>query len=259
MKILDKFSLKGKVSLITGGERGIGLAIAIGFAQAGADIAIAGVDESSAALAKDLIEAEGKRFIFIKTDVTDENQVAEMTAKVMEFYGKIDVLCNNAGISKRAEAAEMTLDIWRKVIDTNLTSQFIVSREVCQIMQRQMSGNIVNIASMSGIIVNRPLSQCNYNASKAGVIQLTKSLASEWVKYGVRVNAVAPGYIRTPITEHRFSNPDDPAVPIWNAMTPMGRPGSPDEIVGAALYFASDASTFTTGAVLIVDGGYTIW
>lgn len=259
MRVTEKFSLKERVSLITGGERGIGLAISLGFAQAGSDIVVAGLDTENAALAKELIEAEGVRFCFIRTDVTQEQQVVAMVKEVADTYGRIDVLCNNAGISKRAEAAEMSLDIWQKVLNVNLTSQFLVSREVGKIMLSQGKGSIVNIASMSGLIVNTPLSQCNYNASKAGVIQLTKSLASEWAKRGVRVNAIAPGYIRTPITEHRFANPDDPAVPVWNAMTPMGRPGTPDEIAGAALYFASDASTFTTGAVLTVDGGYTVW
>ncbi len=259
MKLLEKFSLKGKVSLVTGGERGIGLAIALGFAQAGADIAIAGIDEESSIHAKEVIEAEGVRFLFVKTDVTKEDQVAAMVSKVLETYGTIDVLCNNVGISKRAEAAEMPLEVWQRVIDVNLTSQFLVSRDVGKVMLEKGKGSIINIASMSGLIVNTPLSQCNYNASKAGVIQLTKSLASEWAKRGIRVNAVAPGYVHTPITDHRYSDPNDPAVPIWNAMTPMGRPGQVDEIAGAALYFASDASTFTTGAVLSTDGGYTIW
>jgi NAD(P)-dependent dehydrogenase (short-subunit alcohol dehydrogenase family) len=168
-------------------------------------------------------------------------------------------LCNNAGISKRAEAAEMPLKIWQSVIDINLTSQFIMSREVGNIMLKQGKGVIVNIASMSGLIVNRPLSQCNYNAAKAGVIQLTRSMACEWARRGVRVNAIAPGYIRTPITEHRFADPADTAVPIWRDMTPMGREGLPEEIVGAVLYLASDASSYTTGCILCVDGGYTAW
>ena len=110
-----------------------------------------------------------------------------------------------------------------------------------------------------GLIVNKPLAQCNYNASKAGVIQLTKSMACEWARRGVRVNAIAPGYIRTPITEHRFADPNDPAVPVWREMTPMGREGKPEELAAAALYFASDASSYTTGSVLSVDGGYTAW
>jgi len=257
--VSELFSLQGKTALVTGGERGIGLAIAKGFAAAGADIAVAGLDESAAPEAEKQIRQYGRKFRFIKTDVTVETQVIEMVRRVNETFGHIDVLCNNAGISKRAEAAEMPLDVWQKVIDVNLTSQFLVSREVGSLMLEQGKGAIVNVASMSGLIVNKPLSQCNYNASKAGVIQLTKSMACEWAKRGVRVNAIAPGYIRTPITAHRFNDPDDPAVPIWREMTPMGREGVPEELVGAALFFASDASSYCTGSILTVDGGYTAW
>jgi NAD(P)-dependent dehydrogenase (short-subunit alcohol dehydrogenase family) len=257
--ILDKFRLDGKNALITGGERGIGFAIAEAFAQAGANIAVAGIDDESAKNAKTEIEKYGRDFLYIHTDVTKEEEVISMACKVREAMGGIDVLCNNAGISKRAEAAEMPLEIWNRVLNINLTGQFLVSREIGGIMLEQGYGSVVNIASMSGAIVNTPLSQCNYNASKAGVIQLTKSMACEWAKRGIRVNAIAPGYIRTPITEHRFIDPGDPAVPIWRNMTPMGREGRPEELCGAALYLASDASTYTTGSVLFVDGGYTAW
>lgn len=259
MTILEKFSLKGKTAVVTGGERGIGLAVALGFAQAGADIVIAGLDAASAEEALKKLHAEGAEAVFIKTDCTDEEQVAAMAVQAKARFGHIDVLCNNVGISKHAPAEEMPLEMWQRVITTNLTTQFLVSREIGKIMLEQGKGSIVNISSMSGVIVNTPIEQCNYNASKAGVIQLTKSLACEWAKRGVRVNTVAPAYIRTPITAHRFDNPDDPAVPTWRAMTPMGREGSPEEICGAALYFASDASSYTTGAVLLVDGGYTCW
>lgn len=259
MNILERFSLKGKTAIITGGERGIGFAIALGFAQAGADIAIAGVDVMSADSALVKLRAEGVQAIFVKTDCTDEDQVIAMVNEVKNHFGHIDVLCNNVGISKHAPAEEMPLEMWQRVINTNLTTQFLVSREVGKVMLKQGKGSIVNISSMSGLIVNTPIEQCNYNASKAGVIQLTKSLACEWAKRGVRVNTIAPAYIWTPITAHRFENPDDPYVPTWRAMTPMGREGRPDELCGAALYFASDASTYTTGSVLTVDGGYTCW
>lgn len=259
MNIFERMKLTGRVALVTGGERGIGLAICQAFAQAGADIVVAGLDEKAAESAKELIEKEGVKFRFIKADVTKEADVIAAVESVKNIEGHLDVLCNNAGISKRAEAAEMPLEIWQRVLDINLTGQFLFSREAAKIMLEQGKGAIVNVASMSGLIVNKPLSQCNYNTSKAGVIQMTKSMACEWAKRGIRVNAVAPGYIRTPITEHRFIDPNDPAVPIWREMTPMGHEGVPEDIAGAALFLASDAASYITGAVLSIDGGYTCW
>lgn len=259
MNIMEKFSLQGRVGIVTGGERGIGRAIALGLAQAGADIAVIGIDAEAAAEAQKLIEQEGREFLFVKANVTDEKDVVEAVAAIHKKFGHIDVLVNNVGISKHADAEKMPLEIWQRVIDTNLTSQFLVSREVANIMLAQGKGSIINISSMSALIVNKPITQCNYNTAKAGVIQLTKSLAAEWATRGVRVNTIAPGYTRTPITAHRLDDPNDTAVPIWLEMTPMGRVGEPEELVGAAVYFASDASSFTTGAVLSVDGGYTCW
>ncbi|MBO5275160.1 MAG: SDR family NAD(P)-dependent oxidoreductase, partial [Clostridia bacterium] len=157
MNILEKFSLKGKCAIVTGGERGIGLAIAQGFAQAGADIVVAGIDESAIEPAQKLIESEGVRYVFIKTDCTDEKQVSEMVEKALDMFGHIDVLCNNVGISKHAPAEKMPLEMWNKVINTNLTTQFIVSREVGKAMLERGYGSIVNISSMSGIIVNTPI------------------------------------------------------------------------------------------------------
>ena len=259
MNILDKFKLTDKVSIITGGERGIGRAIALGFAQAGSNIVIPGLDSDSAQEAKALIEKENVKCLVIKMDVTKEEEVNAMVEKVMAEFGKIDVLVNNAGIGIGCKAEEMPLQKWQKVIDVNLTGPFLVSKAVGNVMIKQKRGNIVIISSMSGLIVNTPATQCNYNASKAGAIQLTKSLASEWAQYGIRVNTIAPGYMHTSLTEHRFREPNQPTIKKWLAMTPMGRVGMPEELVGLALYFASDASTFTTGAVMPVDGGYTAW
>ena len=259
MNILEKFSLKGYVSIVTGGERGIGLAIARGLAQAGSDIAVAGLDKESAEEAKKVIEKEGVKFFFVETNVTNEEQVIDMVQKVLRQYGRIDVLVNNAGIAHGGDAETLPLEQWRQVINVNLTSQFLVSREVGKVMLEKGKGSIVNISSMSGMIVNTPQNQCNYNASKAACIQLTKSLACEWAKRGVRVNSIAPGYMRTSMTAKRFMDPEDPVAKKWVEMTPMGRSGVPEELVGLALYFASDASSFTTGTVLPVDGGYTAW
>lgn len=259
MNIFEKFNLKGHVSLVTGGERGIGLAIAQGLAQAGSDIAIAGLDVESAKEAKELIENEGVKFLFVETDVTNEAQVIDVVKKVNKQFGKIDVLVNNAGIARSVDTEALSLELWKKVIDVNLTSQFLFGREVGKIMLEQGKGSIINISSMAGMIANNPQHHCHYNASKAGCIQLTKSLACEWAKRGVRVNSIAPGYMRTKINAKRLVDPEDPVAKKWMELTPMGRVGTPEELVGIALYFASAASSFTTGAVLTVDGGYTAW
>jgi NAD(P)-dependent dehydrogenase (short-subunit alcohol dehydrogenase family) len=259
MNIFEKFSLKGRVSLITGGERGIGRAIALALAQAGSDIAVAGLDLDSVNEAKALIEKEGARFLFIKTDVTKEDEVAVMVREVVTQFGTIDVLVNNAGVIRSGPAETLPLESWRQVIDINLTGQFLVSREAGKTMLERGKGSIIHIASICGIVVPTPQAQCNYNASKGGVVQLAKSLASEWGARGIRVNVIAPGYIRTPLTEYRYKDPESPLVKKWLSMTPMERIGTPEEIAGLALYFASDASSFTTGTVVPVDGGFTIW
>ena len=225
----------------------------------GSHIVIPGLDSENATEAKKLIEQENVKCLVIKMDVTKEDEVNAMVDKVMEEFGRIDVLVNNAGIGIGCKAEEMPFTTWKKVIDVNLTGPFLVSKAVGNVMIKQKKGSIIVISSMSGIIVNTPATQCNYNASKAGAIQLTKSLASEWAPYGIRVNTIAPGYMRTGLTEHRFKDPDNPVLKTWVAMTPMGRIGTPDELVGLAVYLASDASSFTTGAAVPVDGGYTVW
>ena len=181
-----------------------------------------------------------------------------MVASVMNDFGKIDVLVNDAGICRSGKAEEMPLDDWNRVIAVNLTGQFITCKAVGSVMLRQKRGSILNIASMSGMVVNTPQCQCSYNASKAGVIMLTKSLAAEWAQSGIRVNAIAPGYVRTQISEFRYQA-HDPIIERWMDFTPMGRPGQPDEISGGALYLVSDAASFATGTVLVIDGGYTSW
>ena len=258
MSILDKFSLAGKHAIVTGAERGIGLEIAVGFAEAGADVLIAGLQEELFPEALARVRQTGVQCECWKTDISSEESVRAMVAYAKERFGRIDVLVNNAGVNKLAPAEEMPLEIWQRIIGVNLTGTFLVSREVGAVMLAQGGGNIVNIASMSGLVVNPlPQQQCAYNSSKAGVIMLTKCMANEWAERNVRVNAIAPGFMRTPLTRKRLETPNDPAVKKWIGGTPMQRVGPPDELVGAALYLATDASTFTTGVVLSVDGGYT--
>ena len=205
--------------------------------------------------AKEIAEATGSKTIAIQCDVTKKDQVEAMVAKVVDTYGKLDACYNNAGIAVNAPAEEMTFEQWQKVIDINLTGVFLCATAAGRVMLKQGYGSIINTASMSGHIVNVPQPQCAYNASKAGVSLLTKSLAVEWAKRGVRVNCISPGYIGTELimnAEHL-----KPLIEQWNAMAPMGRLGKPEELQSILVYLAGDTSTFTTGSDIIVDGAFT--
>ena len=253
-----QFDFKGKTVIVTGAERGIGLAIAKGFAKCGANIVIAGIMDEEFPNAENLVKAEGDDCTCIHTDVSDEASVKNMVTVVKEKFGKIDILVNNAGINKLAPAESMPLDVWQRIINVNLTGTFLVSREVGAVMLEQGGGNIVNVASMSGLVVNPlPQQQCAYNSSKAGVIMLTKCMANEWAQRGIRVNAVCPGFTKTPLTQKRLETPNDPAVNKWIGGTPMDRVAEPEEMVGIVLYYASDLAAFTTGTCIPIDGGYT--
>lgn len=252
------FDFTGANVLITGAERGIGLEIAKGFAKCGANIIIAGIMDDEFSNAENIIKQENVECFCIHTDVSDEKSIKDAMKIIKDKFSHVDILVNNAGINKLAPAEEMSIDIWKKIIDVNLTGTFLMCREVGDIMLKQGRGNIVNIASMSGLIVNPlPQQQCAYNSSKAGVIMLTKCLANEWAQRGIRVNAVCPGFTRTPLTAKRLDTPNDLAVKKWIGGTPMGRVANPEEIVGIVLYYASEYSTFTTGTCIPVDGGYT--
>lgn len=257
-KVMELYSLKGHNAIVTGGGQGLGKAMALALAQAGADIIIAARRIETALEAKKEIEAEGVRCTVIKGDMRDEADIKNVVQQVMREYGRIDILFNNAGTWRGDNAENVTTEDWKEVIDVNLNGPFIVSREVGKVMLQQGKGSIVNIASMSGMIVNTPQNQCAYNASKGGLIMLTKSMATEWAMRGVRVNALCPGYIRTEMSEERYQR-KDPAIERWFSMTPMGRSGRTEELMGIAVFLASDASSFVTGATYLVDGGYTAW
>lgn len=257
MKILDKYNLKNQVSIVTGAATGLGKAMATALAQAGSNIVIADINQQQAdETAKELRQEEGIEAIAVQMDVTKEEQVEEMVKKVTNHFGKIDILFNNAGIVINEKAEETSLENWKKVIDINLNGVFIVSKAVGKQMIKQQKGSIVNISSMSGIIVNTPQCQASYNASKAGVIMLTKSLAMEWAPHNIKVNTIAPGYMKTELTKPFFESGEG-MTKTWMDMTPMGRPGNPEELGGIALYLASEASSFVTGSVFTIDGGYT--
>ena len=256
MGIIEKMRLDGKAIYVTGAASGIGKCAAMGFAEAGADVAIVDLNlEGAQKVAEEIAAATGSKTIAIQCDVTKEDQVQAMVDKVVETYGKLDACYNNAGICINAPGEEMTYAQWSKVIDVNLNSVFLCSTIAGKVMLKQGYGSIINTASMSGHIVNVPQPQCAYNASKAGVIMLTKSLAVEWAKKNVRVNCISPGYIGTELI---MNAPHlKPLMEEWNAMAPMGRVGKPEELQSILVYLAGDSCPFTTGSDIIVDGAFT--
>lgn len=251
------FNLSDQVALVTGAGSGIGQRIAQGFAQVGADVACLdrreddGLKETQA-----LIEAAGRKALLITADVTDKAAVADAVARSKRDLGPLSVALNAAGIANANPAEEMELDQWQTMMDINLTGLFLSCQAEAKAMLARGKGSIINIASMSGVIVNRGLKQVHYNTSKAGVIHLTKSLAMEWVDRGIRVNAISPGYTATPMnTRPEMVH----QTKLFEEQTPMGRMASVDEMVGPAIFLASDASSYCTGVDLLVDGGFCCW
>ena len=256
MGIVERMRLDGKKGFVTGAARGIGKCTAKAFAEAGADIAIVDMDlETAKQTAAEIAAETGRKVIALKCDVTSEEEVKAMVDAVAEQLGGLDFCHANAGICINAPADEMTYAQWKKNIDVNLNSVFLTDTIAGKYMLANGGGSIINTASMSAHIVNVPQPQCAYNASKAGVIQLTKSLAIEWAKRGVRVNSISPGYIGTDLT---LSSPTlQPLIEQWNAMAPTGRLGKPEELESICVYLAGDTSSFTTGADFTIDGAFT--
>lgn len=259
MSVMEKFSLRGRCSVITGGAMGLGKAMAEALAEAGSDIVIADINLEAARATAEGIQDKGVRAVAIPCDVTRPDDCRLVARRTVEQFGGIDVLVNNAGICAHIKAEDMKFEDWYRVIDVNLNGVFNMSQAVGRVMIKQKRGSIINIASMSGLIANTPQGQCAYNASKGGVIMLTKSLASEWVDHNIRVNCIAPGYMKTELTRGFFEKGDKAMIERWMDFTPMKRAGMPEELGGIAVYLASDASSFATGAVFTIDGGYTVW
>ncbi len=254
----NRFDLTGKIVVVTGGGRGIGREISRTLANAGADVAVAEFDPATGEDCAKEIQSLGRRSVSVATDVRDSASVNAMLAKVLETFDHIDILVNNAGIAQHVPSEEMSDKDWLNVMNVNLNGLFWCCRAVGKHMLERKAGAIVNIASMSGSIVNKPQPQSAYNASKAAVIMLTKSLAAEWADRNVRVNSVSPGYIASEMTLKALEIHTD-WTPIWNGMTPQGHMGDPADVAHAVWYLASDAARFATGTDLIVDGGYTAW
>lgn len=256
MGILEQFRLDGKNAYVTGAARGIGKNIAKAFLEAGAKVAIADIDLAEAEKTAVEFRSAGGECIAVSVDVTSPESVEGCVGEIAERLGGIDIAVNNAGICLNVPADEMSFAQWKKVIDVNLTGVFLTAQAAGRQMIRQgRGGSIINTASMSAHIVNTPQPQCAYNASKAGVIQLSKSLAVEWVSHGIRVNTISPGYIGTELT---LNSPSlKPLIASWEAMSPMKRMGKPEELQAIALYLACDAASFTTGSDFVVDGAFT--
>jgi NAD(P)-dependent dehydrogenase (short-subunit alcohol dehydrogenase family) len=255
---LEKLRLDGRTALVTGGGQAIGLACVDALAEAGAKVIIADVSPAIAAEGRDAMKRKGHDVDIALMDVTKPDRVNAVADDVVNKHGRIDILVNNAGIARSETPAETVTDEhWLNVIDVNLNGTFWCCRAFGRHMLQARSGSIVNIGSMSGFIVNKPQEQAFYNASKAGVHHLTKSLAAEWGARGVRVNAVAPTYINTPLNAFVKNNPK--MYDAWIGGTPMGRMGEVDEIASVVLFLASDAASLMTGSIVVVDGGYTCW
>jgi NAD(P)-dependent dehydrogenase (short-subunit alcohol dehydrogenase family) len=255
---LEKFRLGDRTAVVTGGGQGIGLACVEALAEAGARVIIADRDPNAAEAGCARLKASGYQVETVVMDVTQSARVSDVADQLAAQHGKIDILVNNAGIARSETPAEQVTDEhWLNVTDVNLNGTFWCCRAFGKHMLAAKSGSIVNIGSMSGFIVNKPQPQCYYNASKAAVHHLTKSLAAEWGARGVRVNAVAPTYVATPLNEFVKNNPQ--MYDAWIGGTPMARMGEVDEIASVVLFLASDAASLMTGSVVLVDGGYTCW
>ncbi|WP_068113504.1 SDR family oxidoreductase [Tropicimonas marinistellae] len=251
------FDLSGRVALVTGAGSGIGQRIAVGLAQCGADIAcLDRREDGGLADTAGFIEAAGRKALTLTADVTDKAALVDAVAKTEAELGALGIAVNSAGIANANPAEEMEEAQYQTLMDINMKGVFFSCQAEAEAMLRHGKGSIINIASMSGVIVNRGLMQVHYNASKAGVIHMSKSMAMEWVERGIRVNSISPGYTATPMNTrpemvHQTKE--------FESQTPMQRMASVDEMVGPAVFLASDASSYCTGVDLLVDGGFCCW
>jgi NAD(P)-dependent dehydrogenase (short-subunit alcohol dehydrogenase family) len=253
--VLERFDLTGRTAVVTGATHGLGRAFAVALAEAGADIVIVGRDAEAAAEVQAQLRELGRQSLIVLADLTSRSEIEKVRDRALERFGSVEVLINNAGTCVHRPALEVTDEQWRQVMDINVDAVWMSCQTFGRHMVDRGRGSIVNIGSMSAQIVNRPQWQPGYNASKAAVHHLTRSLAAEWAPAGVRVNALAPGYIKTdmaPVDDPKFRR-------HWIEDTPQQRYATPDELGPAIVFLASDASSFMTGSILLIDGGYSVF
>lgn len=254
MSIQQLFNLEGKCAVVTGGSRGIGKSYCELLAEAGANVVVAATHEEECKKVANFIEEKsGKKAIGTGVDVTEEMSVVKLFETVENSFGKVDILVNNAGIAHVEAATDLSFEDYRKVMKVNLDGVFRCAQEAARsMMKNNVKGSIINIGSMSAHIINKPQMIASYEASKAGVVHLTKALAVEWAEQGIRVNSVSPGYVMTELVAEMSE-----MHPIWEEMIPVKRLAKPEEIAPLVLYLASNASSYVTGSDFVIDGGYT--
>lgn len=258
MNPMDKFRLDGRSVIVTGAARGIGLAVAELCAAAGADIAIIDrLEDQGRASAEQLAATSGRKVRFYGGDLADWRKAEDIVAQIARDFGQLHVLMNCIGIGPNTDVLKISAQEWADVMNINVNAQFYIAQAVAKRMAETGGGSIVAIGSNSGLIVDRPQPQAHYNASKAAVHQMVKSLAVELAPHKIRVNAVAPGFVMTDMTKDAITKSG--WFDIWTHNTPMGRLAKPEEVAYGMLYLASDAASYVTGSILVIDGGYTCW
>jgi NAD(P)-dependent dehydrogenase (short-subunit alcohol dehydrogenase family) len=258
--ILDRFRLDGTTALVTGGAQGIGQAFCSALGEAGAKVAVADINGVLAEEAAHHLVKNGVEAIALKADVTSPDEAAGMVKTVIDAWGFLTIGVNNAGMGVWRDALTQEYGEWRKILALNLDAVFLCARAEAAEMIKKGYGKIINTASMSAHISNTPQNQSAYNASKAGVLHLTRSLAAEWAPHHIRVNSISPGYTKTALVDKLLETPEGKAMlPQWLEKIPLGRMASPADLQGAAVYLASPASDYMTGADLVIDGGYCCW